>query len=90
MKKYSHLFNKRGGWNKRGASWCAKSCQITKLGGWDFLENIKAITLINVEWREEKSKNSINVEGGFLFCGGWNFSKSVSVDSTFIREMRVH
>ena len=26
----------------------------------------------------EKSKNSINVEGGFLFCGGWNFSKSVS------------
>ena len=32
---------------------------------------------------------SINVEGGFSFCGGWNFSKSVSVDSTFIREMRV-
>ena len=31
---------------------------------------------------------SINVEGGF-FCGGWNFSKSVSVGSTFIREMRV-
>ena len=37
----------------------------------------------------EKSKKSINVEGGFLFCGGWNFSKSVSVGSTFIREMRV-
>ena len=37
----------------------------------------------------EKSKNSINVAGGFLFCGGGNFSKSVSVDSTFIREMRV-
>ena len=37
----------------------------------------------------EKSKNSINVEGGFLFCGGWDFSKSVSVDPTFIREMRV-
>ena len=32
---------------------------------------------------------SINMEGGFPFCGGWNFSKSVSVDSTFIREMRV-
>ena len=32
---------------------------------------------------------SINMEGGFSFCGGWNFSKSVSVDSTFIREMRV-
>ena len=40
-------------------------------------------------WRVEKSKNSINVEGGFLFCGGWNFSKSVSVGPTFIREMRV-
>ena len=39
--------------------------------------------------RVEKSKNSINVEGGFLFCGGWNFSKSVSVSPTFIREMRV-
>ena len=38
----------------------------------------------------EKSKNSINVEVGFLFCGGWNFSKSVSVGPTFIREMRVH
>ena len=31
---------------------------------------------------------SINVEGLF-FCGGWNFSKSVSVGPTFIREMRV-
>ena len=37
----------------------------------------------------EKSKKSINAEGGFLLCGGWNFSKSVSVGPTFIREMRV-
>ena len=37
----------------------------------------------------EKSKKSINVEGGILFCGVWNFSKSVSVGPTFIREMRV-
>ena len=37
----------------------------------------------------EKSKNSINVEGGFLFCGGWNFLKSVGMGSTFIREIRV-
>ena len=37
----------------------------------------------------EKSKKSINEEGGFLFWGGWNFSKLVSVGSTFIREMRV-
>ena len=29
------------------------------------------------------------MEGGFLFCGWWNFSKSVSVGHTFIREMRV-
>ena len=37
----------------------------------------------------EKSENSINVKGGFLFCGGCNFSKSVSVGPTFTREMRV-
>ena len=37
----------------------------------------------------EKSKKSINVEGGFLFFGGWNFSKLVSVGPTFIREIRV-
>ena len=36
-----------------------------------------------------KSKISINVEDRFLFCGGWNLLKSVSVGSTFIREMRV-
>ena len=35
--------------------------------------------------------NEINKPGGgIFFCGGWNFSKSVSVDSTFIREMRVN
>ena len=33
-------------------------------------------------------QESINVEGGF-FCGGWNFSKSVSMGSTFISEKRV-
>ena len=37
-----------------------------------------------------KSKNSINVEGEFLFCGGWNFSKLVSLGPTFIIEMRVN
>ena len=47
------------------------------------------MNLINKKWRVEKSKISINVEGGFLFCGGGNFFKSVSVGSTFIREMRV-
>ena len=48
------------------------------------------MTLINEEWRVEKSKKSINVEDGVLFCGGWDFSKSVNVGSTFIREMRVY
>ena len=38
----------------------------------------------------EKSKISINVEGGLLFCGGWDFFKSVSVGFTFIRDMRVN
>ena len=34
--------------------------------------------------------NEINKHGRWVsFCGGWNFSKSVSVDSKFIREMRV-
>ena len=42
------------------------------------------INLINVEWRVEKSKKSINVKGGFLFCGVWNFSKSVSVTSRLL------
>ena len=47
------------------------------------------ISLINKEWMVEKSRNSINLEGGFLFCGEWNFSKLVCVGPTFIREMRV-
>ena len=29
-------------------------------------KNYKCITLINEEWRVEKSKESINVEGGFF------------------------
>ena len=44
---------------------------------------------MNEEWRVIKSKISITVEDGFLFCGGWNFFKSVSVGSEFIKEMRV-
>ena len=31
-----------------------------------------------------KSKKSINVQGGFLFCAGWNFPKSVSVTSRLL------
>ena len=38
---------------------------------------------------EQNGEVGINVEGGFLYCGGWNFSKSVSVGPTLIREMRV-
>ena len=50
---------------------------FTKRGGWNKRGGWKIFM------------KSINVEGGFCFCGGWNFSKLVSVDSTFIREMRV-
>ena len=32
---------------------------------------------------------SVNVEVGIFFCGGGKFSKSVSLGSTFIRELRV-
>ena len=49
----------------------------------------KPITLINVEWRVEKSKKSINVEGGF-FLWSVEFFKIGKRDVTFIREMRVH
>ena len=71
---YSYLSNKRGGWNKRGG------------GG-------KVANSLNVEggifWKKlVHNSNKPGVEGGF-FCGGWNFSKSVSVGPTFIREMRV-
>ena len=40
-------------------------------------------------WRLENIYEINKREGGIFFCGGWNFSKSVSVDPTFIREMRV-
>ena len=53
-----------------------KNCQITKCGGWNKRGGWNIFMKL------------INVEGDF-FCGGWNFSKLVSVGSTFIREMRV-
>ena len=51
-----------------------KNWQITKRGGWNKRRGWNIFM------------KSINVEGGFFL---WNFSKSVSVGSTFIREMRV-
>ena len=52
-----------------------KKCKITKCGGGN---NIRHLS------------NEINKRGGWIsFSGGWNFSKLVSVDSSFIREMRV-
>ena len=50
---------------------------FTKRGGWNKRGGWK-IFMKSITWR------------GDFFCGGWNFSKSVIVDSTFIREMRVH
>ena len=51
-----------------------ENCQITKSGGWN---------------KRGGWKIFMKSIGGIFFCGGWNFSKSVSVDPTFIREMRV-
>ena len=37
-----------------------------------------------------KTKMDFDKRGGrILFCGGWNFSKLVSLESTFIREVTV-
>ena len=73
---YSHLFNKRGSWNKHGgAAKVAKSLNvevgINLEGGIIWKRLVHNSNKRGVEG--EKSKNSINVEGGFLFCGGWNF-----------------
>ena len=61
---YSHLFDKRGGWNKRGGgAKVAKSLNVQvgiNVEGGIFWKN-QYINLINVEWRVEKSKKSINV-----------------------------
>ena len=40
-----------------------------------------------MEWRGEKSKKSINVEGEYL-CGGCIFLEINKRDYTFIRKMR--
>ena len=40
-------------------------------------------------WRLEYIYEINKRGGGKKICGGWSFSKSVSVGSTFIREMRV-
>ena len=67
---YSHLFNKRGAWNKRGGGAKVAKLLSVELGinveGGIFGKN-KYINLINEEWRVEKSQKLINEEGGFLF-----------------------
>ena len=87
--RYSHLFNKRGGRNKRGGvAKNAKSLNVEvgiNEGGIFWKKLVHNSNKRGVE----KSKKSINVEGRFLFCGEWNFSKLVSMGPTFIREMRV-
>ena len=90
---YSHLFNKRGGWNKRGGgAKVAKSLNVEagiNVEGGFFGKN-QYINLKNVEWRVEKSKKSINVQGGFLICvSRVEFFKIGKRDVTFFREMRV-
>ena len=58
MQIYSHLFNKRGGWNKRGGF--AKVAKSLNVEGGIFWEKL-VLTL---------NSNKRGVEGGFLFCGG--------------------
>ena len=58
-KKYSHLFNKRGGWNKRGRG----------------AKNAKSLNMeveINVEGGKIYSHLSDN-HGGWNKRGGWDF-----------------
>ena len=77
---YTHLSNKRGGWNKRGGG--AKVANSLNVEVGIIVEGgIFCKKLIH-------NSNKRGVEGGFLFCGGWNFSL-VRVGPTFIREMRV-
>jgi hypothetical protein len=89
---YSHLFNKRGGWNKRGGgAKNAKSLNVEvgiKVEGGILWKKLMHDSNKRGVEGGKKSKESINVEGGY-FCGVWNFSKSVSVGSAFIRETRV-
>ena len=63
-KQYSHLFNKIEGWNKRGeGAKVAKSLNVEvgiNVEGGIFWKK-QYINLINLEWRVEKSKKSINV-----------------------------
>ena len=58
---YSHLSNKRGGWNKRG-------------GGAKVAKSINGEVGITVEVGFFFFEKSINLEGGFL-RGGWIFFK---------------
>ena len=83
--QYSHLFNKRRGGNKCG-------------GGAKVAKSLNVEVGINVEggifWKKVvHNSNKQGVEGGKIEeinkRGGWNFSKSVSVGPTFIRELRV-
>ena len=78
-----------------------KTCKITKCGGGikhQFLSKKKVLKLkmtvrkiiIRFCNNIRHLSNEINKRGGgIFFCGGWNFSKSVSMGPTFIREMRV-
>ena len=63
---YSHFFNKRGGWNKRGGgAKVAKSLNVEVGINVGFFWENYYVTLINEEWRVEKSKKSINQEVDF-------------------------
>ena len=86
---YSHLSNKRGGWNKH-----ERVAKFAKSLNLEVGKNVeggilwKKLMHNSIKQGVEDGKNLRNVEGGFFF-GGWNFSKLVSVGPTLIRGMRV-
>ena len=67
--------DKHRGGNKQG--WWKTKIDFGKCGGW------------NKRGGWNIFMKSVNVEGEFFLCGGWNFSKLVSEGPTFIRDMRV-
>ena len=97
---YSHLLsNKRGGWNKCGGG--AKNGKSLNVEGVININFWARVKFYSSKWLRKivirfcnnirHFSNEINKRGGgIFFWGGWNFSKLVSVGSTFIREMRVN
>ena len=68
---YSHLSNKRGGWNKRGGG--AKFAKSLNVEGGILWKKLMHNSNKRGVVGGKKSKKSINVVGGFLFVEGGIF-----------------